>query len=1412
MKAKLLNLLLLITIFIHQSVSQEANDSELKSFLNKTGGKPSYSKATGNLNFMRFPKSKAFLMPKGKSSEKMLSFLQENVGIFSTKKNADKFQLKTENKDKFGLEHATSQQYYKGVPVFDGLLNFHFDREGNLASFNGNYIDIDKLNPVPTISKEFAEAAALKEVDGNDYQITGFPLYVKSSELLIFQKGLVQGYNGSKHLAYKVEVTNDKNVREFVFVDAHTKEIVEQFTGIHDALDRSLYNGSYNTSLPATNLIWKEGDVLPGTLDIWQQAEVETAGQMYNLMKNAFGFISYNGMDAPMITVHDDPTINCPNANWNGQTANFCTGIASDDVVAHEWGHAYTEYTNNLIYAWQAGALNESYSDIWGETVDQLNNGYFDTGETNLVRTINCADSDRWKLGEATSGGVNRDMYNPNCDGRSPGRVLDPMYWCSTADNGGVHINSGVHNHAYALLVDGGTYNGQTINGIGLTKAAHIFWFAQKNYVIATTNFKDQADNLEDALIQLIGIDLPALSTANGASTLSGIVITESDLVELQKVLLAVEMRVDNKCGFTPLLKPVDTICSGGSPTNSVYFEDFEDGLTSWTTTNSGGIGWISHDWIATTNLPQNRNGKVAFAINDAAGSCGPDFSGVLSIESPLITVPLSITGPLNLAFDHYISAENRYDGGNLKYSINGGEFLLVPTVAFLNNGYNSILFSSASQNTNPMAGQPAFTGADNGSIQGTWGQSRINLTSLGLEPGENIKFRWDFGQDGCAGWIGWYIDDVRLYSCALPSVQFVSKTTVVNEAEAIVSNTSPNECLSYIEKFIKIKINKAPSQPVTVTFNSPLGTATQGATADYSINPMSFQLDETTLEKDVLIRIYNDAIVEGNEDFTLAYTLSGGSDAFPETFNQTHSITITDNDLEPGIIQTQLLFENFETGTPIGWQTLTSAGLPEAVQFSYPSSWGLNTLRARVDATRPRKLIADSDASITEFNKIVESPPFNTIGANNITLSFFEYFRIYDGADDAFEEKGTVQVWDGANWQTLLTHLEAEGSVGSATNPFNRQIEIPASYANAAMKIRFQYHAKFDYYWIIDNVKIVAGLPTQVLSAVNTAKPAQAYLGPLQTAVFYDPTSGDLIAKIKNLSNHDYGCTTVEIDRSGIGQMPWVGVYKISAKTFKVTPANNNPNGTYEITFYYKAAEIAGTVINSMGKSNGSIVAGATGLYAGGQSGSVFNADYSYTATFNSGFSGFGLSDALPGAALPVELIAFEGVNINEGNQLTWITAEEKNNEAFLIERSDNAKDFKTISKIVGKGNSNEKNVYSYLDATAFGVNYYRLKQFDIDGKYGYSNVISIQSKSEGRISFSPNPVNDFLTIAFPKNFTGNLELKIMNSIGAEVQNRQMKITDGKISQDMSHFAPGVYFISIKVNNSISNYKIIKQ
>ena len=67
--------------------------------------------------------------------------------------------------------------------------------------------------------------------------------------------------------------------------------------------------------------------------------------------------------------------------------------------------------------------------------------------------------------------------------------------------------------------------------------------------------------------------------------------------------------------------------------------------------------------------------------------------------------------------------------------------------------------------NTNPLAGQPAFTGTDGGSVDGTWGRSIVNLTGS-QSAGDKIQLRFDLGTDGCAGTFGWYVDDLQVLQC----------------------------------------------------------------------------------------------------------------------------------------------------------------------------------------------------------------------------------------------------------------------------------------------------------------------------------------------------------------------------------------------------------------------------------------------------------------------------------------------------------------------------------------------------------------------------------------------------------------------------------------------------------------------
>lgn len=1419
-----LTFLLVSLIALSTASAQKNIQSELASFSAQTGAVTTIDKATGGVSFMRFPATRTFKASGGTPSDKAVGFVNQNSNLFAMQANRDEYQVKEKVRDSYGLEHVILQKFVGGVPVYDGILKMHFNKNNEIVALNGNSIEVIKLNLVPTLSKEEAGNIAIALVKGqklNEPNRASGPLKINNTTLYVFQKGLAQGYNGTKHLVYEVEVRNDADTREFLFIDAHNGGLVEQFTGTHSALHRKLYQPIYYPGSPQNNLVWDETDPFPGSLTPWQRSELNSAGQIYHLMLNAFGRDSYDGGGATMITTHNNPNIQCPNANWNGVSANYCDNIASDDVVAHEWGHAYTEYTSGLIYQWQAGALNEAYSDIWGETVDLINN-YFDANEGTAPRNPNGTDnpalsvSTRWRVGEKASAdtltdATLRDMYNPNAKG-DPGRVGDPLYWCMASDNGGVHINSGVINHSYALLVDGGNYNNIDINGIGLTKAAHIYWYAQANFMTKTTDFAAQADILEAAAEALIALDqpLPNLSTVPGGSGNSGLKITYDDLAELRKVIQAVELREEVNCGFTAILQPVSPLCEGASASNALFSENFESGLGGFTTSSTTtSATWVTRNWTQVP-APGGRTGHVAFGVDYEGGDCGTsNQQGIIRLESPIIYIPAGTAGKLNLVFDHYIATEEGYDGGNIKYSINGGTWGRLPANAFTANPYNQTLLTSSFGSNNPLGGEAAFTGTDGGSLKGSWGQSQVDLSAIGLSAGGNIRLRWELGTDCGYGVDGWYIDDVRIYTCSItPAVHFVTSKSSVNEGAATVTSG----CLKYVEKTVTVQIDKAPTQPVELNFSVAGSTAKQGPTSDFTFTPASVILDAAHLKQDIVVRIYDDAYIEGNEKIQFTYSLNNNSgDGYAATEYQTHVLTIEDDDFVPGNYTEELYSANFNSG-PEEWRIINGG--------NYLNSWATASYtNAGLDGVGNPFFFSYGSlvASNAARDEILISPAINTAGKKNMVLEFSQdWYPVGGGISD----KGIVSIWDGTAWQILLTQGEGTHKGDILTNsPNKQQLAIPDAYANADMKVRFQHVADNSGWWAIDNVKITSSNSTDILTTVNSGTGDQQYLGPNETAAFYDPTTGNLMAKIKNLTAHDYGCTTVEVDRAGTDVTPWVKSYSITNKTFKVTPTNNNPAGQYEITLYYKSSELPtfnGTAVKSMGKSEGGIGAGnlASTSYAEVQVTTAFNTDYAYTATFNSGFSGFGLSDAPPVGSLPVKLVKFEGKNTGEGNALIWATTSEVNSDYFGVERAVDGKNFKEISRVSGAGNSAVTNEYGFTDRSyTSGSNYYRLKQVDRDGTYAYSRIIYIDAKNGLVSKIYPNPVQSLLTVEIPDEGMKQVTVKIVSASGVVItQKENVKVQQGVLHHDVSKLIPGVYQIIVIGKDGASyNFSMVK-
>lgn len=715
-------------------------------------------------------------LPGDDKEEKIHSFLQIHAPEIGSNPSLS-YKLISEKQDFTGASHLKTEQVYNGVPVFDGHLSFHFDSNNQLKSVSGKFIETDNVDAEPLLSSTDASELAMQWLSE---EYPGRNADIVENKLYIYQEGLAKGQKGEVRLAYFLELTNQQDIRDYLVVDAQNGRLIEHIPAMCQLLHREVYEENLN------HMIWAEGDAYPAALDSWQQNEISYTEAFYNLFVNTFQYTSYDNEDGVMRIVDQAGFLNCPNANWNGYSTNYCSAMAADDVVGHEWAHAYTEYTSNLLLIWQSGAINEAYSDIWGETMDILNGGE----DVDVLRT-DCNNSSRWKIAEAT--GVLseplRDMYDPNCH-NDPGKLSDPEYHCGSNGFEGVHTNGNIITHAYALLVDGGEYNGYNITGVGLTKAAHIFWQTQLNYLSRTSDFKTLADGLEAACKDLRGVNLPKLAFSLEEAGDSGEYISLADSVTLSKVIAATEMRMDldvcpeNDSALNPHAE--DWCNEIGKVFYPFYTEDFEGDVSMWNATElpEDASAWVTRQWQLVDQLPAGRTGKGMFGLSPNVGECeNQPNNGIIRLESPAIIIPDDIDGHVYLTFVHYFSLEEGADGANIKIQQDGGGWTKIPPSAFIFNAYNDVL-PIADFTDNPMAGERVFTGADDGATTGSWGITQIDLDVIGVRSGDEVVMRWEVGTNGCDGWEGWYVDNIKLGSCsssALFPVEWLSFTAEHN-------------------------------------------------------------------------------------------------------------------------------------------------------------------------------------------------------------------------------------------------------------------------------------------------------------------------------------------------------------------------------------------------------------------------------------------------------------------------------------------------------------------------------------------------------------------------------------------------------------------------------------------------------
>ncbi|MBX3396319.1 MAG: M4 family metallopeptidase [Phycisphaerae bacterium] len=700
-----------------------------------------------------------------------IDFFQIHGSVFGVSDpNVQLVEVKRET-DGIGWTHTTYQQLHAGVPVFSGDLKVHQNAAGQIMSVNGRFYPLSTKLPVN--AKLTADDANLVALD----RIAEAGALIERNEFVIVDPGWYGDPPMGARAAYYIVVADySAGIREGFFVDAANGEIIDQWSMIHAAKDRAIYDGNGASGIPGTLARGEGAPAVASPEDV--NRAYDYYGDTYDYYFRAFGRDSIDGAGITMVATVNSTSPNCPNAYWNGVQMVFCTGLVTDDVVGHELTHGVTQYTANLIYQNQPGQLNESYSDVFGELVDLFNGDsafagnpqppFWPTHSTgpgldspNNLRGSGCSpkvdnfpDGVRWLLGEDVSVTSNafRDMWNPPCRNH-PDRALSPLHVCPAIDNGGVHSGSGVPNHAFAIVTDGKTFNGYEVQGIGPIKAGAIWYRALTIYLTQASNFNDAYLALNQAALDLVG------TFPNDPRTGSPITepITAADVTELNKALLAVELNTPGRCGLIgPVILDSSSVFECGDR-DVLFADDFESGNTGWTVFNTGPTPF---DWELTPGpFLFGRTGTAWFCPNPSIGNCGSnDQSGVHSLVSPLMVAPIG-GGSLFASFTHLIWTEGAYDGGNVKIIVNGNAAIEVPRTSFVANPYNDRL-APAPGNTNPNAGQAAWSGSGGG-----WGETVIDLTTL-VAPGDEFRLQFELSKDGCTGARGWYLDDFSVFTC----------------------------------------------------------------------------------------------------------------------------------------------------------------------------------------------------------------------------------------------------------------------------------------------------------------------------------------------------------------------------------------------------------------------------------------------------------------------------------------------------------------------------------------------------------------------------------------------------------------------------------------------------------------------
>ncbi|ENS5605287.1 M4 family metallopeptidase [Vibrio mimicus] len=459
-----------------------------------------------------------------------------------------------------GMQAKRYQQHFANAIIFGGDISVITDANGRIVSVVGRpYQNLLSSNEVK-LRSDVVKGIVVMKIGGHGQWKTD--LYINPSDGLFFY--IVENQRADSRWFYWIDAENGEVLNAYdglthgsgTGVQGDTKDLTELTTfnrGNYEMVSSNgrltTYDAGGRSRLPGTFATDDDDNwVMPGRVSPGQAALVDAhffANITDNYFRDVLSFDWVQHYPQGMVSsAHVKRDYN--NAYWNGYQMAYGDGdginfvnLSGDlDVVGHELSHGLTDATSALIYQNESGALNEAFSDMMGTNIEF----YYGSGN--------------WTIGEditPNSNGI-RNMANPGEDG-------DPSHYneryTGTADNGGVHTNSGIINHWYYLLVNGGQNanhqfaSGTDVAGIGFSAATQIaysgfttlppnadFCFARSSTEAVSGTY---SSNVLDAWDE-VGVTQSLCSGGGGGSGSSGGDITISNVSS--KIIKGVKFQI----------------------------------------------------------------------------------------------------------------------------------------------------------------------------------------------------------------------------------------------------------------------------------------------------------------------------------------------------------------------------------------------------------------------------------------------------------------------------------------------------------------------------------------------------------------------------------------------------------------------------------------------------------------------------------------------------------------------------------------------------------------------------------------------------------------------------------------------------------------------------------------------------